>query len=117
MKSILLKITVGLALFSMLGCTQHIGNFTALSSSTFRGENIDSKHMVKQNAEGDACSLSILGIPVGGIPKVDQAVSEALSQNNGDIMTNARLYNKAWTAILFGQMCWVVQGDVYKTSN
>ena len=104
-------------LVTATGCTQHVGNFTALSSSTFKGEEINQKHLVKQNAYGEACTTLLLGIPLGGVPKVDQAVSEALRQNNGDIMTNASLYTKHWSAFLIGQSCWTVAGDVYKTAN
>lgn len=104
--------------FVVTGCAQHLGNFTALSTSTYRGENIDSAHLVKSSAVGETSTLFLFGfIPLGGIPKVDQAVSEALSANNGDIMTNARLYQSWWYFVILGGQGFKVEGDVYKTSK
>lgn len=103
------------ALVSLTACSTHIGNFSALATGTYRGENIDSKHLVKNNAEGSSCRTWFLFIPFGAAPKVDQAVSEALSQMNGDIMTNARLYETWWTIFLFSGGCYKMEGDVYRT--
>lgn len=112
MKKLLLLLFV---LLSLTACTTHIGNFSALATGTYRGENIDSKHLVKNNAEGKSCRTWFLFIPFGAAPKVDQAVSEALSQMNGDIMTNARLYETWWSVFLFSGGCYKMEGDVYRT--
>lgn len=104
-----------IALMSLTACSTHIGNFSALATGTYRGENIDSKHLVKSNAEGSSCRTWFLFIPFGSAPKVDQAVSEALSQMNGDIMANSRLYETWWSFILFSGGCYKLEGDVYRT--
>lgn len=103
------------ALMSLTACSTHIGNFSALATGTYRGENIDAKHLVKNNSEGSSCRTWFLFIPFGAAPKVDQAVSEALSQMNGDIMTNARLYETNWSVLLFSGGCYKMEGDVYRT--
>lgn len=100
---------------SLTACSTHIGNFSALSTGTFRGENINGQHLIKANAEGSSCRTWFLFIPFGEAPRVDQAVSEALSQMNGDIMTNARLYGSWWSIILFSRGCYDLQGDAYRT--
>ena len=107
-------VVIVLSIF-LSGCSQHLGNFTALSTSTYRGENVNSQNLVKQNAVGKTNSIIFLGIPLGGQPKIDQAVAEALSQNNGDYMTNGRLYATAWSVGLIGSIGYRVEGDVYKT--
>lgn len=120
MKRVVLLIVVLLFSLSILaGCSQHLGNFTALSTANFRAENIKSENLVAKDAKGGASSLIIFGIPIGGQPKVDQAVAEALSENNGDFMQNARLYYKWWMWPFppIGEMKYEVQGDVYKTQK
>lgn len=112
-----LSIAAAILVMFLCGCSQHLGNFTALSTSAYRGENINSKTLVKPSAVGKTDSLIILGFPIGGLPKVDQAVSEALSKNNGDFMANSRLYQTGWSILLVGQIGYRVEGDVYKTSN
>lgn len=112
MKKILLLI---FALLSLTACSTHIGNFSAFSTGTYRGENIDAQHLVKSNAEGSSCRTWFLFIPFGAHPKLDQAASEALSEMNGDFMANARLYDTWWSVILFSGGCYKLQGDVYRT--
>jgi len=108
-----LLLIVALVVFS--GCSTHIGQFSALSTGIYKGENIDSKHLVKANAEGSSCRSWFLFIPLGSAPKVDQAVSEIMSQLSGDIMTNARLYETGWSILLFSRGCYILEGDVYRT--
>jgi len=103
------------ALLSLTACTTHVGNFSALATGTYRGENIDGKHLVKHNAQGESCRTWFLCIPFGSAPKVDQAVSEALSQMNGDILANSRLYETGWSVLLFSGGCYKVEGDAYRT--
>jgi hypothetical protein len=103
------------AVICFSGCSTHIGQFSALATGTFRGENIDGKHLVKSNTEGSSCRTWFLMLPLGAAPKVDQAVSEILSQMNGDIITNARLYETGWSILLFSRGCYKLEGDVYRT--
>jgi hypothetical protein len=105
-----------LVVLSVLGgCVQHIGNFSALATGTYVPENINEQHLAGKNIEGDSCKSIILFFPTG-YPKADEAVSEALSKNRGDFMQNARLYSKHWyIPLIFGQTCFHVEGDVYKT--
>ena len=113
------SIIAGLFLVSLLfsGCVQHIGNFSALATGTYRAENINSKALVAKDVRGESCRSIILFIPTG-VPKLDEAVSEAVAKNNGDFMMNARAYNTFWwIPYIYGQTCWRIEGDVYKTSN
>jgi len=103
------------ALLSLTACSTHVGNFSALATGTYRGENIDSKHLVKHNAKGESCRTWFLCIPFGAAPKVDEAVSEALSETNGDILANSRLYDTGWSILLFSGGCYKIEGDSYRT--
>jgi hypothetical protein len=106
-----------LATLLLSGCSQHIGNFTALSTDAYNPVNLDEKHKVASGIEHDVMSTIILGIPVGGRTKLDQAVSETTREHGGDFMKNAQVYGKAWYFFLFGQQGFMLKGDIYKTQD
>ena len=101
----------------LTGCSQHIGNFTALSTDSYNPANIDEKHKVASGIEHDVMSTIILGIPIGGRTKLDQAVAETSREHGGDFMRNAQVNAKAWSLILFGQVGFMLKGDVYNTQD
>lgn len=114
------KLTLASTLAATLllsGCSQHIGNFTALSTDSYNPANIDEKHKVASGIEHDVMSTYILGIPLGGYTKLDQAVAETSREHGGDFMRNAQVHAKAWSLILFGQRGFMLKGDVYNTQN
>ncbi len=116
LKKIVLASTVA-ATFLLSGCTQHVGNFTALSTDSYNPANIDEKHKVASGIEHDVMSLRILGIPIGGITKLDQAVAETSREHGGDFMRNAQVHAKGWSLILFGKQGYMLKGDIYNTQN
>lgn len=114
------KITLaGIAVAGLLfsGCSQHMGNFTALSTDAYNPANLDSKHLATSHLETDTASLQILFIPIGGITKLDQAVSETAHEGKGDFLKNAQIYSYGWTAILFGKQGYRIKADVYNTQD
>ncbi len=115
----LVSIIAGLSLINLLllGCVQHVGNFSGLATGTYRSENINPSSLVSKDVKAESCRSIIIFIPTG-VPKLDEAVAEATSKNNGDFMMNARVYNSFWwIPYIYGQTCWVVEGDVYKTNK
>ena len=102
---------------SMLaGCSQHLGNFTALSSSSYESKNIEEKNLIEKNVSGESHCYIIIMFPTCVMPKLDEAVSKALLKGNGDFMKNARLYYEHfYIPFLFGDNMFRVEGDVYKT--
>lgn len=99
----------------LAGCSQHVGNLSALAAGTYKSENINPASMVGKDITGKACA-SIFFIFPTGYPKLDEAVSQATAKNNGDFMMNARIYYDSWwIPFIYGQNCWRVEGDVYKT--
>jgi hypothetical protein len=109
----------GIALSAMLfsGCSQHLGNFTAMSTDAYNPLHLDAKHKVASNVEVDTASLQVLFIPIGGVTKLDQAVSETAHSNNGDYLKNAQVHAYGWTAILFGKQGYRIKADVYNTQD
>lgn len=117
MKKIGSFLTFSLAALLFSGCSQHIGNFTALSTDSYNPKNIDEKHKVASGIEHDVMSTIILGIPIGGHTKLDQAVAETARENGGDFLRNAQVHGKVWTLGLFGQRGFMIKGDVYNTQE
>lgn len=115
MKKIVLAGIVGVVLFS--GCSQHMGNFTAMSTDAYNPDNVNAKHLVASNVDSKVSSMTILGIPIGGIVKLDQAVSETAHNNRGDFLKNAQVYAYGWSAVLFGQAGYKIKSDVYNTQD
>jgi len=115
MKKIVSASLLAAVLFS--GCSQHMGNFTAMSTDAYNPSNLNKKHLVKSNVESDVTSLHILGIPVGGIVKLDQAISETAHKNNGDFLKNAQVHAYGWSLILFGKSGYKIKADVYSTQD
>lgn len=94
-----------------------MGNFTALSTDAYNPKNLDAKHKVATDVEIDTASLMILGIPVGGIVKLDQAVSETAHAGKGDFLKNAQVHAYGWSVILFGKNGYRIKADVYNTQD
>ncbi len=115
MKKIALASIATIILFS--GCSQHMGNFTAMSTDAYNPANINKAHKVATNIESTVSSLNILGIPIGGITKLDQAVSETAHQNKGDFLKNTQIHAYGWSAILFGKTGYIIKSDVYNTQD
>jgi len=116
MKKVLVCVMLAFVV-ALSACSQHLGNFSALASGTYDAKNINSSSLVKKDAIGHTKSLLIFGIPIGGQPKVDEAVADALRQNNGDFMMNSSLYATWWSLFIVGQIGYEVKGDVYKTQK
>lgn len=107
-----------LSLFILAGCSQHLGNYTALSSSNYDGKNIEEKNLVARNVSGISHCYVITVFPLCINPKLDEAVSMALVAGGGDFMSNVRIYYE-WYYIpfIFGDYKYRVAGDVYKTEK
>jgi hypothetical protein len=56
--------------------------------------------------------LWFLIIPFGSQPKIKEAMDQCLEQGKGDFMTNAVVYEKSWSLLLFSWGAFRVKGDV-----
>lgn len=104
----------------LAGCATHIGNFSAVSTSSFEGKNIDSKHISMRDVQGIShCYYLFMIFPLcaGGTPKLDEAISRAISTGKGDFMQNVRIYYRTLWYIILTDYSFTVQGDVYNTAT
>jgi len=121
MKKSLIALGLG-ALFLMTGCSQRMGEFTV--ASTQNVSNLKTTETTPNtHVEGKSCIHYITFIPVGNFQnRIQEAMDNAIMNGkkkgiNGDVLLNTRIYHRSWWAILYGQDCWIVEGDLVKVKN
>jgi|GEM_PF-418598 len=102
---------VGMLVIVTVGCAHRIGDFSVLSSGAPQYASMD-KAMVTQSVEGKDGRLWFLFIPLGGAPNLEEAVDDCLDKGKGDFIERARLYQNAWSILLFSYGSFSVIGDV-----
>ena len=121
MKKSLLALGVG-ALLLMTGCSQRMGEFTVASTQNV-SDLKTTPPTPDTHVEGESCIHYITFIPVGNFQnRIQEAMDDAIMNGkkkgiNGDLLLNARIYHKHWWLLLYGQDCWVVEGDLVKVKK
>jgi len=94
-------------------CSTRHGDFTILSSKNVEISRVDLKRVdFTRNVEGVDSRFSLLLIPFGAEPIMEEAVDACIEKGGGDFMTSAVIYHTNWSVILFGWEQWKVKGDV-----
>lgn len=110
------RVVVGLFLcasvLSLTGCSLRLGDFTVLST-----KNVDVSG-VKQGDRysGEHCINTVLGFPLGEI-NWKTAMDQALEKGKGDVLVDVVVSSKYWTAIVYGEVCVIVEGTVSRTAS
>ena len=104
-------LVVSLASLSLGGCSMRLVDFTALSSKNCdiagsRGERTEGKYMV----------WTILVIPMG-VSNMKEATDRAIERCGGDLLVDGVVYSKAWTALVIGQMGYLIEGTCVNTKR
>ena len=117
-----MKIIKGLALAAAIlvitGCSTRMGQFTAASTMNVRNLDYSIQENTVNRTEGDSCIHSIFLIPIGNFDdRIQRAMDDAIQNGrsrglDGDLLVNARIDLVAWTALLYGQNCVNVEGDL-----
>lgn len=106
------RIPVALAAAAVIlsGCSQRIGDFTLIST---KNVDIGGKYRkLEQRYTGEDVKMTILTIPIG-VPDLKQAVDNCIEAGKGELLSNAVVESSFWTVILYGEMKYVVKGDVW----
>lgn len=94
------------------GCTTRLGDFTVLST-----RNVDVSGLKPGDRfSGEDCINHVLLIPLGSL-NYKNAMDRALEKGKGDVMVDIVLTSSAWSILLFGQTCVVVEGNVSQTAS
>lgn len=120
MKKIAFISGIILATLFTSGCSTRLGKFTVASSNNVRGLDYSITDKTKQHVTGDSCIHSVLLIPIGHFDDrlqraMDAAIASGLASGlDGDLLVNVRIDHNAWSAIVYGQDCLSVEGDLVK---
>ena len=114
MKRLLFALAVTLLISA---CTNKVGYLSIVvpEGQSFNASTL-SQATVRKNAAGSDWRPIILFFPLG-YPKLDTAVQEALTNNRGDVLTNASIIETMRWWVLFGYTKLEVQGDAVSISQ
>lgn len=101
--------------FGTAACSSmRIGDFTLCSTKNVALDNVDlDKLPQKTEVIGEDKKFVFLFIPFG-IPRLENAVDDALAKGGGDLMVDTAVYAEQWW-FLVGQTGLKVKGTVVKT--
>ena len=95
------------------GCTVRQTGFTVISTKNVELSRVDLKqHPVVRNQEAWDNRLWFLFIPLGGNPKLEDAVNDCLEKGHGDFMIKPVITSTGWSILLFSYGSWHVKGDI-----
>jgi len=98
------------------GCMTRYADLTVASTKNIKlGSNQDLDKLPRTaSVEGKSSQLMFLFIPLQGPPNLSDAVDDALTKSDGDLMLNPVFYTGGWWFI-FGENILSVKGEVVKT--
>jgi len=113
MKKILIMF---LSLFVLSACTTRIAGVTMLSDRNINTKGINVSKLPKtKNVIGKSVKFNLFGIPFG-MPTIKEALDDALTKADGDLMLDASLYSTGWW-FLVGQTGLEIRGTVVNTKS
>ena len=113
-KSGALAILTSATLLITTGCTTRLGDMTVLSSRnvTLNKVDLDKLPQVK-GITGRDSKFIFLCIPFG-VPRLEDALDDALNKGGGDVMIDAVVHQEGWW-FLVGETALTVKGTVVNT--
>jgi hypothetical protein len=103
-------------LFVLSGCSQHITDFSVLSNKNIELDGVDLDNAPRQKyISGKDSKWMFLFFPLG-IPKVKEALNDALLKGDGDLLIDASVYYNSWW-FLIGQSEIELKGTVVNTKG
>jgi len=89
-------------------------DLTVASTKNVKLGAVDIDKLPRTAVEGTSSQLTFLFIPLQGLPNPKDAVDDALTKGNGDLMLNPVFYRGGWWFI-FGQHILSVKGEAVNT--
>lgn len=104
-----------LSLF-LSACTTRIASMTMISDRNIRTKDVKVSDLPKtKNVVGKSTKFVFIFIPFG-IPTLKEALDDALTKADGDLMVDASLYSTSWW-FLVGQVGLEIRGSVVNTQE
>lgn len=112
---LLLCLSVGLV-WVCTGCVQRMGELTLASTQPVQLDGVDLDSLpVQRHVTGRSKRFILFVLPLG-IPRLQEAMDDALARADGDVLTDVSIRRTAWW-FLVGEVGWEVTGNVVKTRN
>lgn len=116
MKRLIIGSIVAVLLIGFSGCSTRLGNMTLVSTNNVDGlsTNVKTEYRVK----GESCIHKFLIIPLGNFKNRLQIATDNAIDNGhasgikGDVLVNAKISMKFWSALIYRQECLIVEGDL-----
>lgn len=111
MKKMQLVICSFALLLSVSSCSHRLTDFTVISTKNIPlGKNAASLQKANQRVKGVDRSHVVLCIPLGS-PNMKEAIDKAIEKYPGAVgLADGVVKSKGWTAVLYGQNSFVVEG-------
>jgi len=107
------------AIILITGCSTRLGQFTAASTMNVRNLDYSIEDQTAARTSGESCIHIFLAIiPIGDFDdRIQRAMDNAIQNGrnrglDGDLLVNTRIEVNAWTALIYGQNCVSVEGDL-----
>ena len=111
MKKLVLAIMASLLLSA---CTTRIATMTVISDRNIKTQHVKVSKLPKtKDVVGESKRVIFLFFPLG-LPSIKEALDDALSKADGDLMIDAGLYTRSWWFI-FGETGYELRGTVVNT--
>ncbi|NDY43416.1 hypothetical protein G3N55_11260 [Dissulfurirhabdus thermomarina] len=100
----------------LCACSVRQGDFTVLSNRLVNTKDFALNDGRRQKTVGRDVQRTILFIPIGGPPTLEEAIDDALDRSGGDVLTDA-VVHRNWFCIpfLYAQSEWRVEGTAVRT--
>lgn len=107
---------LALSLLALSACTTRLAGMTMISDRNIRTNDIKVSELPKtKNVVGESKKFIFLFIPFG-TPTMKEALDDALTKADGDLMIDASLYSTSWW-FLVGQVGLELRGTVVNTKE
>ena len=109
-----------ITVFGFSGCTQHLGQFTVVSTDNVRNLHYDIQDKTKVITNGSACARNIFGIPINQQDDLLQRAMDNTIVNgqskgvDGDMLVNARINFSHTSLIIYNDICYEIKGDLVR---
>ena len=106
-----MRLAAVLALAGTVGCAVHVASLSVVTTKRIAADRIRSATS-RGWRDGHSCRFWLVGLPFG-LPKVDEAIDEALAPVGGIVMRNVTVTSAHSAYVLFGWHCYRVRGEVF----
>jgi hypothetical protein len=118
-RTTLVRLLPGVLVLALLaaGCQTRLGSLSVAATGNVSLKDIDLDEAVQtKNVRGADEKILVLFLPFPMGPfNLQKAIDDALEKGDGDVMVDVVVYQRWWTALLFGKTSLEVEGNVIKT--